>query len=78
MKMRAVVSVEHGKPLVIEEGQPDPTPWPVQYRGRAIVELWARHRYSKAGERSPAPGRTPGSGSSPKRRVMSLMMDVVS
>ena len=46
--------------------------------GRAIVELWARRRYSKAAERSPAPGRTPGSGSSPKRRVMSLMIDVVS
>ena len=39
----------------------------------------ARHDgKSKALVRSPAPGRTPGSGSSPKRRVMNLMIDVVS
>ena len=32
----------------------------------------------KALSKSPAPSLTPGSGSSPKRRVMNLMIDVVS
>src|SRR4029450_2609159 len=33
---------------------------------------------SKAFSKFPAPSRTPGSGSSAKRRVMNLMIDVVS
>jgi len=49
-----------------------------------IVVTEGAFRYSiycaklKALSKSPAPSLTPGSGSSPKRRVMNLMIDVVS
>ena len=51
---------------------------------RGAAELRCRSRdppqgaKSNAAVRSPAFARTPGSGSSPKRRVMNLMIDVVS
>ena len=52
--------------------------WALSVNGRAAGRSDARYCKSSAPVRSPAPARTPGSGSRPKRRVMNLMIDVVS